>query len=40
VVGHILRFALSRPFGFGLGLAIIYVVGAYQAMSLLFGKEV
>ncbi|MDD5033675.1 MAG: hypothetical protein PHE55_02870 [Methylococcaceae bacterium] len=36
VVAHILRHALSQPFGMGLGLAVIYVVLSYQVMVMLF----
>ncbi|MBS1214980.1 MAG: uncharacterized protein H6R26_3597 [Proteobacteria bacterium] len=36
VVAHILRNALSRPLGVGIGLAIVYVVASYQVMLLLF----
>lgn len=36
VVAHILRHALSRPLGVGIGLAIVYVVASYQVMFALF----
>ena len=35
VVANILRHALSKSYGFGLGLAIAYFVGTYQIMSAL-----
>jgi hypothetical protein len=39
VVAHILRHALSRHLGIGLGLAIVYVVASYQVMLLLFAPS-
>ncbi|WP_045223494.1 hypothetical protein [Methyloterricola oryzae] len=36
VVAHILRHALSRPLGVGIGLAVVYVVASYQVMLTLF----
>ncbi len=36
IVGHILRHALSATYGFGLGLALLYVLGSYQLMAYFF----
>ncbi len=36
VTGHIMRHALSESFGFGLGVALLYLVVSYQVISLLF----
>jgi len=36
VTGHIFRHALSTSFVFGLCLALLYIIGSYQIMALLF----
>lgn len=36
VTGHILSQALSQPLGFSLGIALLYIMVAYQIMNLLF----
>lgn len=36
VTGHIFRHALSTSFVFGLCLALLYIIGSYQLMALLF----
>ncbi|MGR8934640.1 MAG: hypothetical protein ACU837_09665 [Gammaproteobacteria bacterium] len=36
VIGHIFRHALSTSLAFGLCLALLYIVGSYQLMALLF----
>ncbi len=36
VTGHILRHALSQPFIFGFGVALLYVMTLYQIMGWLF----
>ena len=39
IMGHILRHALSRSYGFGLGLAIFYFVATFQVMAALDGIQ-
>jgi hypothetical protein len=36
VVGHIFRHALSQSLSFGLGIALLYMMTAYQVMGFLF----
>jgi hypothetical protein len=36
VTGHIFRHAVSTSFAFGLCLALMYIIGSYQIMTLLF----
>lgn len=36
VTGHIFRHALSTSFAFGLCLALLYIIGSYQLIVLLF----
>ena len=36
VIGHILSHALSQSLSFGLGLALLYIIAAYQIIALLF----
>jgi len=36
VTGHILHNALSQPFAFGLGVALLYLMLSYQIIDLLF----
>lgn len=36
VIGHILSHALDQTLGFGLGLALLYIMTAYQLINLLF----
>lgn len=36
IVGHILRHALSTTHGFGMGLALLYIIGFYALMGLFF----
>lgn len=36
VTGHIIRHAISQSLSFGLGIALLYIVAAYQVMALLF----
>lgn len=36
VIGHILSQALSQPLGFSLGIALLYIMVAYQIMNFLF----
>jgi len=36
VTGHIIRHALEKTLLFSLGLAFLYILGAYQVMALLF----
>lgn len=36
VTGHIFRHALSTSLAFGLCLALLYIIGSYQLMALLF----
>jgi hypothetical protein len=36
VIGHIIRNALEQTLVFSLGLALLYILGSYQVMALLF----
>lgn len=36
VMGHILSHALEQPFGFSLGLALLYMMATYQVLGMLF----
>jgi hypothetical protein len=36
VIGHILSHALAQHLSFGLGIALLYMMAAYQIMTLLF----
>ena len=36
IIGHILRHALSTTHGFGMGLALLYLLGSYQLMAYFF----
>ncbi|WP_305910056.1 hypothetical protein Q9L42_002235 [Methylomarinum sp. Ch1-1] len=36
VTGHILKYALSQPLIFALGVSFLYILASYQVMALLF----
>lgn len=40
ITGHIFRHALDKSYGFGLGLAFLYIFVSFQLMVLLFAEAV
>lgn len=38
IIGHVMRNALGQSLSFSLGMALLYLLGSYQVMTLLFPK--